>query len=101
MVGLLLVALETKARPAVVIRSSTYLAERPVRLVGIPTPKRPQPLAIMDHLLLDWQSAGLRAPSCFRSDVLTAHRSELTVVGHLGQHDWESVKTSIRAAFAM
>jgi hypothetical protein len=55
----------------------------------------------MDHLLLDWQSAGLRAPSCFRSDVLTAHRSELTVVGHLGQHDWESVKTSIRAAFAM
>jgi len=39
------------------------------------------PLGITDYVLLDWQSAGLPAESCLRTYVLTAHRSELTVIG--------------------
>jgi len=100
-VGVLVGAQETKVRPAVVIASATYLAERPDVLVGILTTKLPKAPGSTDHVLLDWRSAGLRAESCFRAYVLTTHRSELTVIGHLSADDWESVKARVRAAFAI
>jgi mRNA interferase MazF len=100
-VGILAGAQETKVRPAVVIASATYLAERPDVLVGILTTKLPKAPGSTDYVLVDWRSAGLRAESCFRAYVLTAHRSELTVIGHLSEHDWDSVKDRIRVAFAI
>lgn len=100
-VGVLVGAQETKVRPAVVIASASYLAERPDVLVGILTTKTPRVPAITDYILLDWRVAGLRAESCFRAYVLTAHRSELTVIGHLSARDWESVKARVRGAFAI
>lgn len=45
------------------------------------------------------QLAGLRAEPYFRAYVLTAHRSELTVIGHLSSRDWNQVRTCVRAAF--
>jgi mRNA interferase MazF len=100
-VGVLVGAQETKVRPGVVIASATYLAERPDVLVGILTTKLPNAPGSTDHILFDWRSAGLRAESCFRAYVLTTHRSELTVIGHLSTRDWESVKARVRAAFAV
>ncbi len=100
-VGVLVGARETKVRPAVVIASATYLAERPDAMVGILTTKVPGTLSTTDYVLQDWHSAGLRAESCFRAYVLTAHRSELTVIGRLSGRDWESVKARVRMAFAM
>ena len=91
MVGVLAGALETKVRPAVVISSSTYLVERPDVLVGILTTKAPKTTTSTDCVLMDWQLAGLRAESYFRAYVLTAHRSELTVIGHLSDRDWNQV----------
>jgi len=41
-VGVLVGAQETKVRPAVVIASATYLAERPDAVVGILTTKLPR-----------------------------------------------------------
>ena len=41
-VGVLVGAQETKVRPAVVIASTTYLAERPDAVVGILTTKLPR-----------------------------------------------------------
>jgi mRNA-degrading endonuclease toxin of MazEF toxin-antitoxin module len=41
-VGVLVGAQETKVRPAVVIASATYLAERPDAVVGILTTKVPR-----------------------------------------------------------
>lgn len=99
-VGVLVGAQETKVRPAVVIASATYLAERPDVLVGILTTKLPKTLGTTDYILLNWRSAGLRAQSCFRAYVLTTHRSELTVIGDLTARDWDSVKARVRAAFA-
>jgi mRNA interferase MazF len=99
-VGVLVGARETKVRPAVVIASPTYLAERPDALLGILTTKLPKAPATTDYVLQDWQSAGLRTETCFRAYVLTAHRSELTVNGHLSERDWNSVKARVRAAFA-
>ncbi len=100
-VGVLVGAQETKVRPAVVIASATYLSERPDVLAGILTTKLPKTPGSTDHILIDWRSAGLRAESCFRAYVLTTHRSELTVIGHLSAGDWESVKARVRAAFAI
>jgi PemK-like, MazF-like toxin of type II toxin-antitoxin system len=99
-VGVLAGALETKVRPAVVIASSTYLVERPDVLVGILTTKPPKTTTSKDYILMDWQLAGLRAKSCFRAYILTTHRSELTVIGHLSDRDWNHVKACVRAAFA-
>jgi mRNA interferase MazF len=93
-------AVETKARPAVVIASTSYLAERPDVLVGILTTRRPTPPTSSDYSLQDWQAAGLRAESHFRAYVLTVHRSELTIIGHLSDHDWNSVKARVAHAFA-
>jgi mRNA interferase MazF len=100
-VGTLRGAVETKVRPAVVIASDTYLVERPDVLLGILTTKIPQTLASSDYLLLDWQSAGLRSLSCFRAYVLAIHRSELTVIGHLSDRDWNRVQACIRVAFSI
>ena len=101
MVGVFVGAQEAKVRPAVVIASATYLTERPDVLVGILTTKLPKVSGSTDYILLDWQSAGLRTESCFRAYVLTAHRSELTVIGHLSSRDWDSVKARVREAFAI
>ena len=100
-VGVLVGAHETKVRPAVIIASATYLAERPDGVLGILTTKLPRMLGTTGYVLKDWQSAGLRAESCFRAYVLTAHRSELTVIGHLSNRDWESVRARVRIAFAI
>ena len=99
--GVLTGAQETKIRPAVVVASATYLAERPDAVVGILTTKLPRTPGTTDYVLQEWQSAGLRAQSCFRAYVLTAHRSELTVIGHLSGRDWESVKARVRMAFTI
>jgi len=100
-VGVLAGAQETKVRPAVVIASPTYLAERPDAVVGILTTKLPRTPGTTDYVLLDWRSAGLRAESCFRAYVLTARRSELNVIGHLSERDWGAVRACVRAAFAV
>ena len=100
-IGMLRGAAETKVRPAVVISSDAYLVERPDVLVGILTTKLPRPAASMDCVLLDWKSAGLRAGSCFRTFVLTIHRQDLTVIGHLSERDWSQVKACVRRAIAM
>lgn len=99
-VGVLEGAVTTKVRPAVVIASSAYLAERPDALVGILTTRRPIPPASSDCCLQDWQVAGLRAESHFRTYVLTVHRSELTIIGHLRERDWLNVKACVGNAFA-
>ena len=99
-VGILAGAVETKVRPAVVIASTTYLVERPDVLLGILTTRPPRPAASTDYALKDWQMAGLRAESHFRVYVVTVHRSELTIIGHLSEHDWNNVKTCVDNAFA-
>jgi mRNA interferase MazF len=85
---------ETKVRPAVVIASGTYLVERPDVLIGLLTTKLARATTSTDYALVDWQAAGLRAASCFRAYVLTVHRSELTVIGHLGEQDWADKRLS-------
>ena len=99
-IGTLPGAIQTKVRPAVVIASDTYLRERPDVIVGILTTKIPSTVASTDYVLWSWEAAGLRAESCFRAYVLTLHRSNVSVIGRLGDADWLEVKSRVRAAFA-
>ncbi len=99
-VGVLEGAVATKVRPAILISSTTYLAERPDVLVGILTTRPPKPAASTDYALEDSQTAGLRAESHFRAYVLTVHRSELTIIGHLSDRDWNKVRECVGNAFA-
>lgn len=93
-------AVETKVRPAVIVASEAYLAERPDVLVGILTTRLPPKMSSSDHLLRDWHAAGLRAPSCFRAYIITIHRSNLTAIGRLSKHDFSMVRGCVKAAFA-
>ena len=93
-------AVERKVRPAVVVASETYLVERPDVIVGMLTTRMPAPLASTDYVLQDWHSGGLRAPSCFRAYLLTVHRSQTTVIGHLSWRDWVEVRSGVRTALA-
>ena len=99
-VGVLEGAVKTKVRPAVVIASTTYLTERPDVLIGILTTRQPKRVASTDCDLQDWKIAGLRAESHFRAYVLTVHRDELTIIGHLSDRDWNNVKACVANAFA-
>lgn len=99
--GLLPGAATTKVRPGVVVSSDQYLAEHADVVLGILTTQIPKVISASDFVLLDWQLAGLRASSCFRSYFVTVHRSNLTSFGRLSVRDWERVQTCIRGAIAL
>jgi mRNA interferase MazF len=98
-IGLLPGAVETKARPAIVIASERYLSERPDVLVGIVTSRKPTPDTQSDCPLRDWRQAALRVESWFRTFVITMRREDVYVIGRLSSRDWGSVQACVRAAF--
>ena len=100
MVGVLAGAVETKVRPGVVIASSAYLVEHPDVSGWYSHDKAAKTTTTTDCVLTDWQLAGLRAESYFRAYVLTTHRSEVTVIGHLSDRGWNQVKACVHSAFA-
>ncbi len=69
-----------KRRPAVILSSETYHASRPDVIVGLITTQTTA-LGITDYALQDWQSAGLRVASIFRSFIVT-----LPPLSKLGLH---------------
>jgi mRNA interferase MazF len=89
-----------KRRPAVVLSSATYHATRPDVIVGLIT-TRTTALGITDYILQDWEEAGLRVSSVFRSFVVTLPATaNLIWIGHLSEHDWQGVCERIKIAFA-
>jgi mRNA interferase MazF len=89
-----------KRRPAVVLSSPAYHTSRPDILVGLIT-SQAVPLGPMDYALQDWQAAGLRLPSTFRSYIATLPPSTNPVlIGRLSERDWSEVRGRVRMAFA-
>ena len=89
-----------KRRPAVVLSSATYHSNRPDVIVGLIT-SQTKGLRITDYVLQDWQAAGLRVASVFRSFIVTLPPSaNLVVIGQLSERDWQGVKTCVRVALA-
>lgn len=89
-----------KRRPAVVLSSITYHANRPDVIVGLVTTQTTG-LGVTDYALKDWAVAGLRVASVFRSFIVTLPPSaNLILIGKLSERDWKSVRACIKIAIA-
>jgi mRNA interferase MazF len=87
-----------KRRPAVVLSSAVYHANRPDVIVGLIT-SQTKGLGVTDYALQDWQTAGLRVASVFRSFIVTLPPSaNLVVIGHLSERDWQGVSACCKVA---
>jgi mRNA interferase MazF len=87
-----------KRRPAVVISTHDYHSNRPDAILGLVTSQTDRAIGPTDCVLKDWQQAGLRKPSLFRSFLATRPREELTLIGHLSEADWRAVQICLQAA---
>lgn len=89
-----------KRRPAVILSSATYHANRPDVIVGLITTQT-SGLGITDYTLQDWQAAGLRVASIFRSFIVTLPpAANLICIGQLSERDWQGVRDRVRIALA-
>lgn len=76
-----------KRRPAVVLSSITYHANRPDVIIGLVTTQTIG-LGVTDYALQDWAAAGLRVASVFRSFIVTLPPSaNLILIGKLSERD--------------
>jgi len=94
-------AISSKRHPAVVVSTPLYHSHRPDALLGLLTTQVSKANAPTDYTLLDWQAAGLRQPSAFRSYLITTENHALTSVGKLSQRDWQGVQACLSRAIAV
>jgi mRNA interferase MazF len=88
-----------KRRPAVVLSSALYHANRPDIIVGLLTSKTGY-LGVTDYVLLDWQEAKLRVVSVFRCFIATLPPSaNFIYVGKLSERDWQGVYACVKRSF--
>lgn len=88
-----------KRRPAVVLFSALYHANRPDIIVGLLTSKTGY-LGVTDYVLLDWQEAKLRVVSVFRCFIATLPPSaNFIYVGKLSERDWQGVYACVKRSF--
>lgn len=89
-----------KRRPAVVLSSNLYHSSRPDMIVGLITSRTAGALSPTDHELQDWDQAGLRVPSSFRSFIVTLPPApQQAVIGRLSERDWQAVRACVKKAF--
>lgn len=84
-----------KVRPAVIVSSDTYNSARPdVVAAGIST--QIGKATVYDHILADWNRAGLRYPSLVRGRLLTLEQSLVRhTVGRLSASDLAKVEAKL------
>lgn len=80
-----------KRRPALVLSSHEYHAVRPDFILGLITTQS-KSLGVTDYAIKEWENAGLRKPSVFRSFIVTLPTSaNLVRIGQLAGKDWQNV----------
>ena len=89
-----------KRRPAVIVSSDVYHAERPDVILGVITSNVAAATTSTDYVLQDWASAGLRSPSAFRAYFGMTVPAAVRVIGHLSDRDWQVVQARARLALA-
>ncbi|MCC6423677.1 MAG: type II toxin-antitoxin system PemK/MazF family toxin [Phycisphaerales bacterium] len=90
---------QTKRRPAVILSSTSYHSTRPDVIVGLITSQLAKATAPTDYHLQDWQAAGLRVPSAFRSFLITLPQASIvSTMGTLSATDWNQVQVRIKLA---
>jgi mRNA interferase MazF len=90
-----------KRRPAVVVSTDTYHKTRPDVILSLLTSQVAVATGPTDYVLQDWQTAGLRRPSAFRTFLATLPTASLTTIGHLSEQDWRKVQGCLQVALAV
>jgi mRNA interferase MazF len=92
-------AQSVKRRPAVILSSDSYHQSRPDLILGLITAQTAAAIAPSDYVLVDWQEAGLRKPSAYRSFLATVPRDTIIArAGRLSDRDWQAVKARPKEA---
>ena len=92
----------SKKRPAVVVSSDGYNSTCPDIVVALVTSRRALPQRPGGHRVLDWQVAGLIAPSVVRSRLATLLSSRvIRSLGRLSPSDLAGVDRGLRAALGL
>jgi mRNA interferase MazF len=90
-----------KRRPAVVLSSDSYHAQRPDVILGLITSNVAAATASTDHVIQDWHAARLHRPSAFRAFLVTRVQASVQVIGRLSDRDWQAVRECARRAMAI
>lgn len=78
----------SKQRPAVVISSARYNAERPDLIIMAITSRIRDTVGYGEHRIVDWQTAGLLKPSMIKPVFTTIERSLVRkVLGRVSEND--------------
>ena len=91
----------TKRRPGIVVSTTLYHTHRPDVVVGVVTTNLAQATTPTDFFLKDWASAGLRQPSAFRAYLFTFEQTDVRLIGHLSDADWQGVQNCLTLALAL
>jgi mRNA interferase MazF len=90
--------LAEKTRPAVIVSALAY-NQRGDLVIAALTSQSPR--FATDYALLDWNAAGLKAPSTARMLLTTVAASRVQLhIGKLSDRDWPEVQTRLLAVFA-
>jgi mRNA interferase MazF len=85
-----------KRRPAIVVSTAIYHAERPDLILAAVTTQVAKATAKTDYILQDWVFAGLKQPSAVRIFLGTRPKTEVTEIGELSDRDWTEVQKRLR-----
>ena len=91
---------DNKRRPGVVASTSNYHQCRPDAVISLLTSQVHKATTEMDCTPQDWQQAGLRQPSAYRSYFVTVDIEDLTPIGKLSDRDWQEVQSRLSRAIA-
>lgn len=91
-----------KVRPGVVVSSVAYHSARPDLIVGLCTSQVSKAFSSMDYCLQDWQAAGLKVPTAYRSYfAMCESHNIIRRIGHLTDRDWHEVQARLKLAIAI
>ena len=90
-----------RQRPAVIVSSEAYHRSRQEAIIAAITSRTDRILA-GDHLITDWQGAGLLFPSVATGIIRTVKRGMITRrLGIMSQADMEAIDDNLRAALSL
>lgn len=81
-----------KRRPAVIVSTGLYHAERPDVILAVITTQTAKSNAQTDYILQDWSVAGLKQPSAVRIFLGTRPAAEVSKIGELSKRDGRKCK---------
>jgi mRNA interferase MazF len=92
---------EVKQRPAVIVSSDAFNADR-ADIVVMPLTTSAAPPRVGDHVIADWQAASLPRPSTAKATVVTiAKRTVRRTFGRLSDGDMRSIDGQLRVTFGL